>query len=83
VALGVMVSAALVTGWSKSTCSHCPSAGCSELDTHAVAGSESTAATGELAGATVGSAVASDDELDALSRPPDHCPWVSGASGVG
>ena len=83
VALGVIVRAALVTGWSKSICSHCPSAGWSEFDTHAVAGSMSTAATGALAGATVGSAVASDEELEALSRPPDHRPCVSDASGLG
>ena len=83
VALGVMVRVALVTGRSKSICSHCPSACCSELDTHAVAGSVSTAATGALAGATLGSEVASDDELETLSRPPDHRPCVRGAPGTG
>ena len=83
VALGVMVSVALVTGLSKSICSHCPSAGCSELDTQAVAESPSTAATGALAGATAGNAVASPEELEALSRPPVHCPYVGAVSGVG
>ena len=62
----------MVIGRVKSTCSHCPIAGCSELDTQAVAESPSTAAAGPLAGATVGRAVESDDELEALSRPPDH-----------
>ena len=52
-------------------------------DTHAVAGSVSTAATGALAGATLGSEVASDDELETLSRPPDHRPCVRGAPGTG
>ncbi|KXW75023.1 hypothetical protein JL15_24715, partial [Mycolicibacterium phlei DSM 43071] len=64
VALGVMVSVALVTGWSKSTCSHWPTAGCSALDTQLVDGSESNAAAGPVAGATLGSAVESADELD-------------------
>ena len=83
VALGVIVRVALVTGRSKSICNHCPSAGCSELDTHAVAGSASTAATGALAGATAGRAVASEEELEALNLPPDHAPTTSGAPGIG
>ena len=82
-ALGVIVRVALVTGRSKSICNHCPSAGCSELDTHAVAGSASTAASGALAGATAGRAVASEEELEALNLPPDHAPTTSGAPGIG
>src|SRR5271156_279716 len=83
VALGVMVMTLLVTGWSKSTCSHWPTADCSPLDTHAVAESPSIAAAGEVAGATSGSAVASDDELDAVSRPPVHAPYTVSAPGAG
>ena len=83
VALGVSVTAALVTGRSKSICSHWPIAGCSEFDTHAVAGSLSVAALGPLAGETLGSVVASDDELDADSRPPDHWPTAGVAPGAG
>lgn len=83
VALGVIVSVALVTGRSKSTCSHCPRAGSSELDTHAVAGSLSIAATVPLDGATLGRVVASEDELDALSRPPVHFPATGAAPGAG
>ena len=83
VALGVKVIAALVTGWSKSTCSHCPMAACSELDTHAVAGSPSIAATGEVAGATSGIAVESDDELDTVIRPPVQAPSTGSEPGTG
>ena len=74
VALGVMVMTLLATGWSKSTCSHWPTADCRPLDTHAVAESLSIAAAGDAAVATSGSAVESDDELDAVSRPPLHPP---------
>ena len=44
------------------------------LDTHAVAGSPSIAAAGDVAGATSGIAVESDDELDTVIRPPVHAP---------
>ncbi len=74
VALGVMVMTLLVTGWSKSTCSHWPTADCSALDTQAVAESASIAAAGDAAVATSGSAVESDDELDAVNRPPVQAP---------
>ena len=83
VALGVSVSAALVTGRSKSICSHWPIAGCSELDTQAVAESLSTAATGPLDGETLGKVVASADELEALSRAPDHWACTAAAPGDG
>lgn len=83
VALGVTVMLPLVTGWSKSICSHWPIAACSELETHAVAESPSIAAAGEVAGLTLGSAVASPAELDAVSRPPVHALTVSGAPGTG
>ncbi|CAG6963234.1 hypothetical protein PICSAR132_01371 [Mycobacterium avium subsp. paratuberculosis] len=83
VALGVRVSAALVTGWSKSICIHCPTADCSELDTHAVAGSPSIAAAGEVAGATSGIAVESEAELDTVIRPPVHAPSTGSAPGTG
>ena len=73
VALGVMVMVALVTGWSKSTCIHWPIADCSALDTQLVDGSASMAAAGPVAGATLGSAVESDAELDTETRPPLHC----------
>ena len=81
VALGVTVSVALVIGRTKSTCSHCPIAGCSESDTQAVAESRSRRGKPMLSGATSGSAVESDDELEALSRPPDRrAPdWAPGA----
>ncbi len=69
-----MVSVALVTGWSKSTCSHCPSAVCSELDTQLVDVSPSIAAAGPDDGDTLGSAVESDAALDTEIRPPSHCP---------
>src|ERR1700748_2104927 len=64
VAVGVIVMAPLLTGWSKSTRSHCPTAACSALDTHAVAESPSMAAAGEGARATSGIAV----EYDAAPR---------------
>src|SRR6516164_9766803 len=83
VALGVTVMAALVTGWSKSTCSHCPTAACSALDTHAVAESPSIATAGEVAGATSGIAVESDDELDTVIRPPVQAPNTVSAPGTG
>ncbi|CKR81669.1 Uncharacterised protein [Mycobacterium tuberculosis] len=83
VALGVRVTTALVTGRSKSTCSHCPTAACSALDTQAVAGSPSTAAAGALAGATSGMAVASAEELDTVIRPPVHPPTTGSAPGTG
>ncbi len=83
VALGVMVMAPLLTGWSKSTRSHCPTAACSALDTHAVAESPSMAAAGEVAGATSGIAVESDDALDAVIRPPFHAPNTRSAPGTG
>ena len=72
VALGVMVTVALVIGWSKSTWSHWPSADCSELDTQLVDESPSMAAAGPVAGATLGSAVESAAELDTVIRPPGH-----------
>src|SRR6478672_1970748 len=74
VALGVIVRVALVTGWSKSTWSHWPTAACSELDTQLVDGSASTAAVGPAEGETLGSAVESAAELDTETRPPFHCP---------
>ena len=74
VALGVMVMVALVTGWSKSTCSHCPTADCSALDTQLVDESLSMAAVGAVAGATLGSAVESAAELDTEIRPPVQSP---------
>ena len=83
VALGVMVMAPLVRGRSKSTCSHCPTADCSALDTHAVAESPSMAAAGEVAGATSGIAVESDDELDTVIRPPVQAPNAGSAPGTG
>ncbi|CNL22514.1 Uncharacterised protein [Mycobacterium tuberculosis] len=83
VALGVTVSTALLTGWSKSTRSHWPTAACSALDTQAVAGSPSRAAAGEVAGATSGMAVASDDELDTVTRPPVHPPKTVSVPGTG
>ncbi len=83
VALGVMVMAPLLIGWSKSTCSHCPTADCSALDTHAVAESPSIAAAGEVAGATSGIAVESDDELDTVILPPFQAPDTGSAPGAG
>ncbi len=83
VALGVIVIAALVTGWSKSTRSHCPTAACSALDTHAVAGSPSIAAAAEAAGAASGIAVESDEELDTVIRPPVQLPNTLSAPGTG
>ena len=74
VALGVMVRVALVTGRSKSTCNHCPTAACSALDTQLVDASASIAAAGEEAGDTLGSAVESDAALDTEIRPPSHRP---------
>ena len=74
VALGVTVRVALVTGWSKSTCSHWPIADCNALETQLVDESPSMAAAGPVAGATLGSAVESDAELDTETRPPDHWP---------
>jgi hypothetical protein len=44
------------------------------LDTQAVAESASIAATGDAAVATSGKTVESDDELDAVNRPPVHDP---------
>jgi hypothetical protein len=83
VALGVMVSVALVTGRSKSICSHCPTAACSALDTQLVDVSESTADAGPVAGATLGSAVESAAELDTVSRPPVHRPYTGSAPSTG
>lgn len=83
VALGVNVIAAFVTGWSKSIRIHWPMAACSELDTQAVAESPSIAAAGEVAGATSGMAVESDDELDTVIRPPVHAPATGSAPGTG
>src|SRR5262245_19571496 len=74
VALGVIVMVALVTGWSKSTCSHWPTAACSALDTQLVDEPRSRADAGPVAGATLGSAVESDAELDTEMRPPFHFP---------
>src|ERR1700758_3386382 len=72
VALGVIVIVALVIGFSKSTCSHCPTAACSALETQLVAGSPSTAAVGPVAGETFGSAVAWAAELDTVTLPPSQ-----------
>lgn len=83
VALGVTVNVALVTGRSKSTCSHCPTAFCSELDTQLVAESPSIAAGAADAGETLGSAVESAAELDTVIRPPDHRPSASSAPSDG
>ena len=65
-----MLTVALVIGWSKSTCSHWPTAACSELDTQLVDASPSMAAAGFAVGETYGSAVESAAELDAVRRPP-------------
>ena len=54
VALGVRVTVALVIGWSKSTCSHCPTAACSALDTQLVDVSPSIAAAGPDGGGNIG-----------------------------
>src|ERR1700757_937798 len=74
VGLGVIVIVALVMGLSRSTRSHCPTAGCSALETQPVVGSPSTAAAGLAAGATLGSAVASAAELDTVTLPPIQAP---------
>ena len=83
VALGVMVMVALVTAWSKSTCNHCPTADCSELDTQLVDESLSMAAVGAVAGATLGSAVESAAELDTETRPPVQSPCTGRVSPAG
>jgi hypothetical protein len=83
VALGVIVSVALVTGRSKSTCSHCPMAVCSALDTQLVEASPSMAAAGPDDGETLGSAVESDAALDTESLPPSHCPYTRSAPAAG
>ena len=83
VALGVTVIVALVTGWSKSTCSHCPTADCRALDTQLVEESLSMAAVGPAAGATLGSAVESAAELDTEIRPPVQSPCTMRVSPAG
>ena len=81
--VAVIVMVALVTGWSKSTCSHCPTADCSALDTQLVDESPSVADVGPVAGATLGSAVESAAELDTVIRPPVQSPYTVRLSPAG
>ncbi|CQA10753.1 Uncharacterised protein [Mycobacteroides abscessus] len=83
VALGVTVRIALVIGRSKSMRIHCPSAASKELLTQLVALSRSIAAAVLVPGATLGSAVESDAELEAVMVPPVQLPLTSGTPVAG
>ncbi|SKV93929.1 Uncharacterised protein [Mycobacteroides abscessus subsp. massiliense] len=83
VALGVTVRIALVIGRSKSTRIHCPRAASSELLTQLVALSRSMTAAVLVPGATLGSAVESEAELDAVMVPPVQLPLTRGTPVAG
>ncbi|SLF33619.1 Uncharacterised protein [Mycobacteroides abscessus subsp. massiliense] len=62
---------------------HCPSAASKELLTQLVALSRSIAAAVLVPGATLGSAVESDAELEAVMVPPVQLPLTSGTPVTG